>query len=133
MAVAPASTYGPLPTVTLVIRPEPPEPVTNGCPVPRSVMTGGTVSGAENRSVVAAAAAAAAAELELVDMGAAEVPELTLPNSAANPAATDPQFPLILHENVALLLHVLSEGQHGSNTVSIRTAVTVWGRHGDIE
>jgi len=125
MAVAPGSMYT-LPTTTVVMIPEPPVPVTNGCPEPSSVMTGRTVSGAEKRSVVAAAAAAIAAELELVDMGAVEVVALPLPldRSAAKAAASDPQLPLTLQANVALLSQVLSDGPHGSKTVSIRMPVT---------
>ena len=123
MAVAPGSTYL-LPTITVVIRPVPPVPVTNGCPEPSNVMTGGTTSGAENRSAVAAAAAAAAAELELVDD---EVPLLPPPlppvRSAARAAACDPQFPLTLQANVTLLLQVFSDGPHGSKTCNIRMPV----------
>ena len=131
-AVAPSSTKL-LPTTTVVIIPEPPVAVTNGCPVPNTVMTGSVTSGAENRSVVAAAAATTAAVLTLVETGAAtddEVlppppPLLPPPSCAASPAASAPQFPLTLHANV-VLLQVLSSGPQGSYTVSNRTPVTDW-------
>ena len=89
-------------------------------------MTGGTTSGAENRSAVAAAAAAAAAELELVKVVAAPLPSLPPESSAARAAACEPQFPLTLHANVALLPQVVSDGPHGSKTVSVRVPVTDW-------
>ena len=122
MAVAPASTYL-LPTITVVMRPVPPEPVTNGCPEPSTVMTGGTTSGAENRSAVAAAAAEAAAELELVGEALLLPPPLPPVRSAARAAACDPQFPLTLQANVALLLQVFSDGPHGSTTCKVRMPV----------
>ena len=123
LAVAPASTYT-LPTSTVVMRPDPPVPVTNGCPEPRSVMTGGTVSGAENISAVAAAAAATAAEFAPADMDALELLVLPPVRSAATAAASEPQYPLTLHGKGVLLLHVFSEGPHGSKTVNVRVAAT---------
>ena len=120
MAVAPASTYR-VPTTTVVMRPVPPVPVTNGCPEPSNVMTGSTTSGAENRSAVAAAAAVAAAELD--DEVLLLPPPLPPVRSAARAAACDPQFPLTLQANVTLLLQVFSDGPHGSMTLSMRMPV----------
>ena len=55
----------PLPTITVVIRPEePPVLVTKGCPIPSSVMIGRLTSGVENRRDVAAEVVA---EPELVE------------------------------------------------------------------
>ena len=115
MAVAPASTYV-LPTTTVVMRPDPPPVTVNGCPEPSNVMTGGVMSGAENRSAVAAAAA----EIELVDVLPPPLPPV---RSAARAAACDPQFPLTLQAYVALLLQVFSDGPHGSKTVNVRMPV----------
>ena len=133
-AVAPSSTYV-LPTNTLVVIPEPPAAVTNGWPVPRMVMTGGTTSGAANSSVVAAAAVAMATALAPEDMVIAEEELLPLPlpsllpllpnSSAARFAASAPQFPLMLQANV-MLLHVFSDGPQGSYTVSVRMPVMDW-------
>ena len=95
----------PLPTITVVIRPgEPPVLVTKGCPAPSRVMIGRLTSGVENIRDVAP-----------------EVAELV--ETLAKAAASEPQFPLKLHVNAAVL-QVFSEGPHGSNTVSVRTTVT---------
>ena len=73
---------------------------------------------------MAAAAAVAAAELELVDDEVLLLPPpLPSVRSAARAAACDPQFPLTLQANVELLLHVFSDGPHGSTTFKVRMPV----------
>ena len=94
-----------------------PSEVANISPVPRIVMIGGTVSGAEKEAAVAAAAAA--------------VPELVPELRAASAAAAAPQFPLMLHERVAAVApgQVCSVGLarvQGSTTERERVAETEW-------